>query len=78
MDQKIKFQIRMIRFLSEPSEKSDVTSEGGYTHVMWTVDGKLIYLYQGYGTVDLQFILPLESVDSRNDDTQTSDFPDKH
>ena len=48
----------IINELGEPSESNLVPSEAGYTNLMWDIDGKLVYLYKGYNTVDLQLILP--------------------
>lgn len=62
--------------LGKPSEVNDVPSETGYTSLMWDVDGKLVYLYKGYGTVDLQLILPADSNGSVMDEAFTSMLPD--
>ncbi|MBN2899006.1 MAG: hypothetical protein JXO44_09560, partial [Clostridia bacterium] len=62
--------------LGEPSAVSDRPSEAGYTHVMWAVSSKYVYLYKGYGTVDLQLILPDQPKTSILDETFTSQLPD--
>lgn len=49
---------KMIDQLGKPDEINDTPSESGSTYHMWNVDGKLVYLYKGYGTLDIQLILP--------------------
>ncbi len=48
----------LVNQLGEATEINDVPSEGGFTSMMWSIEGKYVYLYQGYATVDLQLILP--------------------
>lgn len=62
--------------LGSPSQVNDTPSEAGYTNLMWDLEGKLIYLYKGYGTVDLQLILPDNTTASVMDETFTSSLPD--
>lgn len=49
---------KMIDLLGEADEINDEPSESGSTYHMWNKDGKLLYLYEGYGTLDIQLILP--------------------
>jgi hypothetical protein len=41
-------------------ESSDVPSEGGSIHTQWLIDGKFITLYNSYGMINLEFVMPDE------------------
>ena len=69
----------IIKALGEPSENNDIPSEAGFTNATWFMDGKYIHLYKGYGTVDLQLILPDQPLTSKVDHafmTQLGNEPD--
>lgn len=67
---------QLVEKLGQPSEVNDTPSEAGYTNIMWDLDGKLMYLYKGYGTVDLQLILPDAPSQSKVDPALEDTLPD--
>lgn len=66
----------IIEALGNPTENNDVPSEAGFTSTMWDLEGKYIYLYKGYGTVDLQLILPDNQKKAILDETFAAELPD--
>lgn len=67
---------QLMEKLGQPTEVNDTPSEAGYTNIMWNLDGKLMYLYKGYGTVDLQLILPDAPSQSKVDPALEDTLPD--
>jgi hypothetical protein len=65
----------LVKELGQATEINDTPSESGATYAKWCVEDFYVYLYKGYGTIDLQLIMPDPILSSQVDAQLVNELP---